>query len=55
MNKKKQAKTANRDDRHRNRPLHIPLDFETAVSGLLAIDPKKAKKPTTPKKKKPKK
>jgi hypothetical protein len=32
----------------RNRPLHIPLDFEKAVEGLLNVKPK-------PKKKQPKK
>jgi len=24
----------------RQPPIHIPLDFETAVSGLLKVDPK---------------
>ncbi|QDU31676.1 hypothetical protein ETAA8_68360 [Anatilimnocola aggregata] len=35
----------------RKPPVHIPLDFETAVGGLLKVDPKKLpesakKKPT---------
>ena len=26
---------------HRNRPIHIPLDFEKAVIGLMKVKPKK--------------
>ena len=51
--KKKKAKKADGSS-HKNKPISLaPLDFETAVGGLLAIDPKKTKKPTAPKKKKP--
>lgn len=44
---KKKAKTTKKEssnqqhDNHRNRPLHIPLDFDKAVDGLLKIKPKK--------------
>jgi hypothetical protein len=30
----------------RNRPLHIPLDFEKAVVGLMKVKPKKDQEPT---------
>ena len=36
-----QAKRPRRDHVGRNRALHIPLDFETAVEGLLNVNPKK--------------
>ena len=39
---------------HKNKPISLaPLDFETAVGGLLAVDPKKIKKPAATAKKKP--
>lgn len=28
------------DDQKRNPPIKIPLDFDTAVDGLLKVDPK---------------
>jgi hypothetical protein len=38
---------------NRQPPVHIPLDFNTAIGGLLAVDPKKlppsAKKTAKPK------
>ncbi len=40
----------------RKPPVHIPLDFETAIEGLLQVDPKspeKAEKPKKGAKKKP--
>ena len=30
----------------RNRPLHIPLDFEKAVIGLMKVKPTKDQEPT---------
>lgn len=32
-------------DEHRKPPVHIPLDFETAIEGLLGVKPKKATAP----------
>lgn len=33
----------------RKPPVHIPLDFDTAIGGLLAVDPKQLKRPVAKK------
>ena len=38
----------------RDKPLRIPLSFDQALSGLLAVDPKKLPKTARPGAKKPK-
>ncbi len=44
--KKRQQHHAKKPSSHRNRPLHIPLDFETAIEGLMKVKPKKDQKAT---------
>ena len=39
----KPSKGKKKKGKHRNRPVHIPLDFEKAVIGLMKVKPKKEK------------
>lgn len=47
MTKKRSA--SKRLAKQRKPPVHIPLPFDTAVSGLLGVKPRTKKKPATKK------
>jgi hypothetical protein len=45
--KQKQEQKPPQDvEAHRNRPIHLPLDFEKAVVGLMKVRPKKSQEPS---------
>jgi hypothetical protein len=44
--KNNQQQKTKKPSKLKNRPLHIPLDFEKAVIGWMKVKPKKDQEPT---------